>query len=53
MILKFTRQNLPSKSLLGVLQIGLASGPSMTLLFTKNKILVTLINLRTSNHIFV
>ena len=53
MMLKFTRQNLPSKSLLGMLQIGLASGPSMTLLFTKNKILVTLINLHMANHISV
>ena len=53
MMLKFACQNLQSKSSTGMSQIGLAFGTSMTLLFTKNKILVTLISLRISNHICV
>ena len=38
-MLKFPCQNLPSKSLTGISQIGLAFGTNMTLHFTKNKIL--------------
>ena len=53
MMLKFACQNYPSKSSTGMLQTGLAFGTSMTLLFTKNKILVTLISLRISNYICV
>ena len=41
---KFASQNLPSKRSTGMSQISLAFGSSMTLLFTKNKILVTLIS---------
>ena len=53
MMLKFASQNLPSKSSTGLPEIGQAFETSMTLLFTKNKILVTLISLRISNHICV
>ena len=44
MMLKFACQNLPSKSSTGMSQTGLAFGTSMTLLFTKNKMLATLIS---------
>ena len=53
MMLKFASQNLPSKSSTGLPEIGQAFETSMTLLFTENKILVTLISLRISNHICV
>ena len=52
-MLKFASQNLPSKSSTGLPEIGQAFETSMTLLFTENKILVTLISLRISNHICV
>ena len=45
MMLKLAFQNLPSQSSTGMSHIGQAFGTSMTLLFTKNKILVTLISL--------
>ena len=43
-MLNFATQNLPSKRSTGMSQISLAFGTSMTLLFTKKKILVILIS---------